>query len=143
MATFDMRLAKRRTLRLEDLRGVAQVVLRDSPEQGWAQACAAELTRARVHAPVAAEADTKLALLGLVAARLGVAVVSSSLGTLGRPGVVFRTLADARSPLVLGALHRPRPSALVQQLLELAVIAGRGTESDLAPRSSRARRQPG
>jgi DNA-binding transcriptional LysR family regulator len=113
-------LAKRRALRLADLRGVTQVVLRDSPEPGWAQACAAELSRGKVVAPVAAEADTKLALLGLVAARLGVAVVSSSLATLGRPGVVFRTVVDARSPLVFGALHRAKPSALVSRLLELA-----------------------
>jgi DNA-binding transcriptional LysR family regulator len=118
-------LAARPRLRLADLRGVAQVVLRDSPEQGWAQACAAELTRANVVAPVAAEADTKLALLGLVAAQLGIAVISSSLATLRRPGVVFRTLTDAKTPLVLGALHRPAPSALVSALLELAVVAGR------------------
>jgi DNA-binding transcriptional LysR family regulator len=123
-------LAKRRALRLADLRGVTQVVLRDSPEQGWAQACAAELTRAGVVAPVAAEADTKLALLGLVAAQLGVAVISSSLATLGRPGVLFRTIQDARTPLVLGALHRPRPSALVDQVLELAATAGRLSDGD-------------
>jgi len=115
-------LAKRRALRLVNLREVTQVVLRDSPEQGWAQACAAELTRAKVVAPVAAEADTKLALLGLVAAQLGVAVVSSSLATLGRPGVVFRAITDAKSPLVFGALHRAKPSALVSRLLELAAL---------------------
>ena len=124
-------LSKRQRLRLAELRGVAQVVLRDSPEQGWAQACAAELTRARIHGPVVAEADTKLALLGLVAAGLGLAVVSSSLATLGRSGVVFRTITDSRTPLVLGALHRPRPSQLVSRLLELATVAGRKSEVDL------------
>ncbi|HEY6728248.1 MAG TPA: LysR substrate-binding domain-containing protein [Polyangiaceae bacterium] len=130
-------LAKRRQLRLADLCGVTQVVLRNSQEQGWAQACAAELARAGVHAPVAAEADTKLALLGLVAAQLGIAVISSSLATLGRPGVVFRTIADVRRPLILGALHRPRPSALVSQLLELAAIAGRDSDAEPLSRHSR------
>jgi DNA-binding transcriptional LysR family regulator len=132
-------LAKRSKLRLADLRGVTQVVLHDSPEQGWAQACAGELARAKVVAPVAAEADTKLALLGLVAAQLGVAVISSSLATLQRPGVVFRTVVDAKTPLVLGALYRPTLSPLVAELLELAVMAGidkTGVRRVRAPRAS-------
>lgn len=135
-------LAQRSRVRLADLSGVPQVVLRDSPEQGWAQACAAELTRAAVTAPVVAEADTKLALLGLVAAELGVAVISSSLATLGRPGVVFRAIADARTPLVLGALHRPRPSALVTQLLGLAEQAGQQCELDAKEPRFRSSRRP-
>lgn len=113
-------LARRARIRLADLRDVAQVGLRDSTEPGWAQACAGELLRARIVGPVVAEADTKLALLGLVAAGLGVAVISSSLATLRRPGVVFRPIADARTPLVLGALHRPAPSPLVTRVLVAA-----------------------
>lgn len=118
-------LARRARVRLADLRDVPQVGLRDSPEPGWAQACAAELLRARVAGPLVAEADTKLALLGLVAAGLGVAVISSSLATLGRPGVVFRPIADARTRLVLGALHRPAPTPLVERLLAAARAAAR------------------
>lgn len=76
-----------------------------------------------VVAPVAADADTKLALLGLVAAGVGVAVVSSSLASLGRPGVAFRAIADARDRLVLGALHRPAPGALVEAMLGISEAA--------------------
>jgi DNA-binding transcriptional LysR family regulator len=133
-------LSKRSKLRLADLRGVTQVVLRDSPEQGWAQACADELTRAKVVAPVAAEADTKLALLGLVAAQLGVAVISSSLATLERPGVVFRAVIDAKTKLALGALYRPTLSPLVSELIELAVTAGQpGEAGDRRARARQAR----
>jgi len=122
-------LAARRTIRLAQLRDEPQVGLRDSTEPGWAQACFAALGRARVRGPVVAEADTKLALLGLVAAGLGVAVISSSLATLGRAGVVYRPLADARTPLVLGALHRPAPSPLVTHVLALARAAAASTRS--------------
>ncbi|HVK77486.1 MAG TPA: LysR substrate-binding domain-containing protein [Kofleriaceae bacterium] len=137
----DHPLARRAAIGLADLRGVAQVGLRDSTEPGWAQACAGELARARVAAPVVAEADTKLALLGLVAAGLGVAVISSSLATLGRPGVVFRPIADSQVPLVLGAVHRPQPSELVRAVLDVAVSASDIGSRSTPARSSRSRRR--
>jgi DNA-binding transcriptional LysR family regulator len=114
------RLATRARVRLADVRDEPQVGLRDSAEPGWAQTCFAELVRGRVTGPVVAEADSKLALLGLVAAGLGVAVISSSLATLRREGVVYRPIADACAPLVLGALHRATSSALVLRVVDLA-----------------------
>jgi DNA-binding transcriptional LysR family regulator len=132
-------LAKRRTLALADLRGVPQVGLRDSEEQGWAQACFAELTRGKVVAPVVASADTKLALLGLVAAGLGIAIVSSSLATLARAGVTYRRIADARTPLILGALHAAEPSELVRVTVALATQAARAIATGRPRPTRRAR----
>lgn len=116
-------LTRKSEVQLADLRGLEMVGLRDSPEPGWAQACAGELLRAGVVARVVAEADTKLALLGLVEAGLGAAVLSSSLAALGRRGVVFRPIAKCRLELVLGALHRPEPSELVRAVLAVATEA--------------------
>ena len=116
-------LARRRRVWMRDIIDEPQVGLRNSAEPGWATACFDELARAGVRGPVVAEADSKLAVLGLVAAGLGVAVLSSSLATLGRDGVTYRPIADAQTPLVLGALHRVGPSELVRRVLDITHAA--------------------
>ncbi|MFO0745189.1 MAG: LysR substrate-binding domain-containing protein [Myxococcota bacterium] len=69
-------------------------------------------------------ADTKLAMLGLVAAGLGVSVVSRSMACLGRHGVVFRPLIGTRTRLELAlatlAAPSPRAATLVALARELA-----------------------
>jgi hypothetical protein len=69
---------------------------------------------------VVQEADTKLALLGLVAAGVGLSPVSSSMRHLGRRGVVFRDLTGLSLKLPLVALARQQPSARAAELLQLA-----------------------
>jgi DNA-binding transcriptional LysR family regulator len=78
---------------------------------------------------VVAEADTKLSLLGLVAAGLGGALVSSSLATLRRPGVAYRPLRRTTRRLELGLVHLPAPAHLLRTLVELSVGACRALPS--------------
>ena len=128
-------LGRQGSLRVGELRGVPMVGLRESTEPEWAALFAAELAEAEVIPQIVAEADTKLSLLGLVAAGLGVALVSSSLATVRRPGVRYRPLRGIRRDLELGFLHRPTPSPLVRAVVAAARQAV-GTGRKRATRAS-------
>lgn len=104
-------------MRLRRLDGEPAVAVRPDVEPAWANACAGALARARVRLDIQQETDTKIALLGLVAAGVGLAIVSESMQRLARDGVVYRPIADLklRVPLValLGASPSPRVKALL------------------------------
>ncbi|AKV01891.1 LysR family transcriptional regulator YnfL [Labilithrix luteola] len=112
-------LARRAKLRLRDLETLEMVGVRPTIEPGWAKACEVALANAGVFPKILQEADTKLALLGLVAAGLGAAVVSSSLATLARTGVVFRPIQGDKTRLALGMLSRKTNGPLVKQFMRV------------------------
>jgi len=110
-------LASRARLRLRDLDGCECVAVRPGVEPAWARAAEEALARARVRLDLVQETDTKIAMLGLVAAGVGLALVSGSMRRLARDGVAYREIADldVRVPLV-ALLHEqasPRAAALL------------------------------
>lgn len=110
-------LAARRTVQVAQLAREPFVLVRPELEPAWASACIRALAGAGVHPEVAQETDSKIAMLGLVAAGLGVSIVSESTMRIGREGVVFRPLGRfaLRAPLV--ALHFARLSPRAQAFL--------------------------
>ena len=104
-------LAARATVAPHDLRDVPALAVRRDVEPAWADAAIAALREAGVTPPVVQETDTKVALLGLVAAGMGVALVSESLALVGRRGVVFRSIRGLRLRLPLVLLLPPQPTA--------------------------------
>lgn len=112
-------LCVKKQLRSRDLARRAVVAVRPDVEPAWANACTAALRRARVELDVVEETDTKLAMLGLVAAGTGLAIVSESMRCLAREGVVFKEIVDLGVEVPLVALHLERPSPRAQMLLAL------------------------
>lgn len=110
-------LGRRKRLELRDLEGRDFVLVRPEVEPVWADACAAALRQKRVHYNVVQETDTKLAMLGLVAANLGVSLVSESMQRLRRAGVRFLPLAGLSLRLPLVALTTLEPSLRARELL--------------------------
>ena len=110
-------LAGQERVRLRELDGEACVAVRPSVEPVWATAFGDAAARARVRLDVVQETDTKIAMLGLVAAGIGLAIVSESMRRLAREGVVYREISglDVRVPLVgiVGAKPSPRAAALL------------------------------
>lgn len=96
-------LATRSSVSCAALDGAAAVGVRPDIEPSWAGAAYEALGNAGVTLRLVQEADTKIALLGLVAAGMGLSVVSESMAALGRDGVVFRPLRDVpvRLPLAI------------------------------------------
>jgi DNA-binding transcriptional LysR family regulator len=115
------RFAQRERLRVRDLEGEPFVLVRPDVEPAWAEACNAELRRAGIQPSIAQETDSKLAMLGLVAAGLGISLVSASMQRLGRAGVRFVPLADFRLRLPLVSLILPTASARARAFLELTL----------------------
>jgi DNA-binding transcriptional LysR family regulator len=99
------RLARLRQVRLAQLKVEEFVGVDSSIEPGWALACERTLTEAGVMARVTQRADSKLALLGLVAAGLGICVLGSSHAQFRRAGIIFKPVR-ASLLLDLGLLHR-------------------------------------
>ena len=95
------------------------MVLRDI-EPGWADAAAAALRRVGVQPHVVQQTDSKIALLGLVAAAVGVSVGSQSMARLGRVGVVVRPLDGLSLRLKLSMLTRLAPSPRAVTFAEVA-----------------------
>ncbi|HVJ93907.1 MAG TPA: LysR substrate-binding domain-containing protein [Labilithrix sp.] len=121
----DHPLAGKSHVRLCDLQPHPFVQVRPDIEPAWASACTAALLRARFRPEITQETDTKIALLGLVAAGMGVSIVSESMTRLGRDGVAFRPIddLDVRVPLVV--LSSLRSSFRVDEFLRLAGRRGR------------------
>jgi len=102
----DHPLARRASLSPADLNGAKAVVARASIEPGWANQATAALAREGAVLDVTQEADTKLAVLSLVAAGLGLSVLAASTERIGRAGVVWRPLR-LKTRLRLALLRRP------------------------------------
>jgi DNA-binding transcriptional LysR family regulator len=103
-------LAARARVPVRELPGHPCVAVRREIEPAWADAAIDALREAGVILAPVQETDTKVALLGLVAAGMGFALVSESLALLGRRGVVFRPLGGLRLRLPLQLLMPSHPS---------------------------------
>lgn len=112
-------LAKKARLTPADLDGQAYVGVRPDVEPAWAEASFRALAAAGAVPRLVQETDTKLALIGLIAAGLGLSVVSESMAVLERRGVVFRPLAGLELRLRLSALAPPSPTPRAAAFLQL------------------------
>jgi len=113
-------LARRKVVSAAALDGQPYVGVRPDVEPGWALAATRALHAAGVRVEIAQETDTKVAMLGLIAAGVGLSVVSESMRELGRRGVVFRPLRGIDLRLVLAALTPREPTPRAQAFLTLA-----------------------
>jgi DNA-binding transcriptional LysR family regulator len=113
-------LASRPRLKLRHLDGAAFVSVRPDIEPAWAEACTRAFERAQIAVNVVQETDSKIAMLGLVAAGLGVAVLSQSMRRFARDGVIYRDVTDLTLRVPLVALLRPDPSIRALQLVSAA-----------------------
>ncbi|MCA9629795.1 MAG: LysR family transcriptional regulator [Myxococcales bacterium] len=118
-------LAARRKIPVRALRGQPAILARADIEPAWANAASEALGRAGVSLTPVQETDSKLALISLVAAGLGLSIVSRSTAKLRRRGVVFRELSglDLQVPLTL--LSLPERSPRASRGSELALELGR------------------
>jgi DNA-binding transcriptional LysR family regulator len=112
-------LARRERVRVRDLEREPFVLVRPDLEPAWAEACSAALHRAGIQPSIAQETDSKIAMLGLVAANLGISLVSASMQRLGRAGVRFLPLADFKVRLPLVSLTLPTASPRARKFLRL------------------------
>ncbi|AKF09936.1 LysR family transcriptional regulator [Sandaracinus amylolyticus] len=112
------RLAKKTRVDVSELKGEPFVIVRPDVEPAWAGAVARALAKHGVGGDVVQETDTKIAMLGLVAAGVGVSVVSSSMRVLERRGVVMRPVAGVGVRLRIGVVSRPDRSARAQAFLD-------------------------
>jgi DNA-binding transcriptional LysR family regulator len=114
-------LACRKVLRAADLEGQPYLGVRPDVEPGWALGATRALHAAGVQLQIVQETDTKVAMLGLIAAGVGLSVVSESMRELGRRGVAFRPLRGIDLRLVLAALTPRDPTPRARAFLTLAV----------------------
>jgi DNA-binding transcriptional LysR family regulator len=112
-------LATRRSLKPADLDGAAYVGVKPEIEPAWAEAALRALKLAGCAPQLVQETDTKISLVGLVAAGLGLSVVSESMAALERRGVVYRPLQGLRLELTLAALTPSEPSPRAAAFLAL------------------------
>src|SRR3569623_289650 len=113
-------LARRSYLRPSDLDGQPCVGVRPDIEPGWALAARRAIHATGARLDVVQETDTKIAMLGLIAARVGIAVVGESLRALGRQGVVYRPLRGIALRVVLAALTPRQPAPRARAFLTIA-----------------------
>jgi DNA-binding transcriptional LysR family regulator len=113
-------LATRRSVKARDLDGQAYVGVRPDIEPAWAEAALRALKLAGAVPRLVQETDTKVSLIGLVAAGLGLSVVSESMAELERKGVVFRPLSGLSLELTLSVLTPPNPSPRAAAFLTLS-----------------------
>jgi DNA-binding transcriptional LysR family regulator len=113
-------LARRSFVRVSELDGEPYVGVRPDVEPGWALAALRSVHAAGVRLDVVQETDTKIAMLGLVAARVGFSIVGESMRALGRQGVVYRPLRGVDLRLVLAALAPREPTPRAKNFLALA-----------------------
>jgi DNA-binding transcriptional LysR family regulator len=99
------RLARRRRLRLGDLRSEAFVLLsrRDAP--GLHQSLAAAMAEID-GAPVGQDVAEMQTVIGLVAAGVGISLVPASVGALDRPDVTYRPLIGSAATVELALAWR-------------------------------------
>ena len=114
------RLAGRKVLGPADLRREAFVGVDPTTEPAWSAEFRRGLRAAGLAPHFVQMADSKLAMLGLVAAGLGVALVSRSMAVLERRGVVFKPVRGIRARLELGLLVPARPTTRAARFVEFA-----------------------
>jgi len=119
------RLTRSARIELRHLRVEPCVALQRAVEPAWADAVTLALSRVDVELPIVQRTDSSVALLGLVAAGVGLCVVSESTACLRRTGVVFRPLHGLDTRLRLSLLTRRVPSARAKALVELAKLLHR------------------
>jgi DNA-binding transcriptional LysR family regulator len=112
-------LARRAQIAVASLRGQPFIGVDRSLEPAWADAIARALNKAGVEPEIVQQTDSKLAMLGLVASGLGLAVVSASMARLARAGVRFRPLRGLSLTLPLAVLHARAPSARARRFLSV------------------------
>ena len=113
-------LARGTRVPVRDLPDHPMVAVRRDIEPAWADAAVGALRAAGVVLEPVQETDTKVALLGLVAAGMGIALVSESLALVGRRGVVFRPIGGLRLALPLMLLAPPHPTPAAAAFADLA-----------------------
>jgi DNA-binding transcriptional LysR family regulator len=113
------RFARRKSVPASLLRGEPFVLVDREVEPGWAYGCDAALKNAGIAVRIVQETDSKIALLGLIAAGMGVSVASASIGALGRAGVALRPLTGLRFQFRLGVLAPPNLSPRAERFLSL------------------------
>ncbi len=123
-------LARRKSVPVALLDDQPFILVDRDAEPGWAYACDAALREAGVNVRIVQEADTKIALLGLVAAGMGISVASASLAALGREGVVFRPLTGLALRFRLGVLMRRELSPRAERFWSLAKAKKYRTHSE-------------
>jgi DNA-binding transcriptional LysR family regulator len=111
-------LARKSSVTVKELAGEPVVLVSRDLEPGWADASLRALEAAGVQPRVVQETDSKIGLLGLVAAGLGLALVSESMATWRRTGVRYRELRGLPLRLTLSVLSTTRPSPRAQAFLE-------------------------
>jgi DNA-binding transcriptional LysR family regulator len=113
-------LARRKVVGVAELDAQPYVGVRPDVEPGWALGATRALHAAGIRLDIVQETDTKVAMLGLIAAGVGLSVVSESMRELGRRGVVFRPLRGISLRLVLAALAPREPTPRARVFLALA-----------------------
>jgi DNA-binding transcriptional LysR family regulator len=126
-------LAQRSELSVADLQGQPFVMVDPSVEPGWADACDQATRRAGLHPELVQQTDTKVALMGLIAAGVGISIGARCNRLLAHPGVVFRPLVDVALRLEMGLLSSPAPSPRARALLELAAKFVQAPERETLP----------
>jgi DNA-binding transcriptional LysR family regulator len=116
-------LARKKSVSVSELRDEPFVLVDPDVEPGWGQACAQALASAGVAPRIVQHTDTKIALLGLVAANMGLSVASASLSCLGRKGVEFRPLTGLSLRLRFGMLRLPQFSPKAERFWTMARAA--------------------
>jgi DNA-binding transcriptional LysR family regulator len=120
-------LARRARVPVRALDALPMVLVDPAVEPGWARPAQQALLEARIAPRFVQQTDGKIAQLGLVAAGVGAALVSESVGRLRREGVVLRPVDGLHVRLRLEMLssRAPSPRAAAWRALALASMAGR------------------
>lgn len=122
-------LARRPAIAPRELLGHAAVVANPAIEPGWANRATAALAAAGVVLRVVQEADSKLAVLSLVASGLGFSVLAASTAKLGRAGVVFRPLQLKTHLRLSLLLRREETNPALEPFVAIAIAACRRGKS--------------
>jgi DNA-binding transcriptional LysR family regulator len=113
-------LARKSKVSVQALAEQPIVLVKRDVEPIWADASRQAIEQTGHRLDVVQQADTKLALLGLIAAGVGVSPVSASMRHVGRRGVVFRELTGLGLSLPLVALTTSSSTPRATELVRLA-----------------------
>ncbi|MFM0200024.1 LysR family transcriptional regulator [Paraburkholderia fungorum] len=116
------RLAKARSIKLEDLRDEPFIAYPRQAGVAVSEKIVALCAKRGFEPQVVQEAQQASTLIGLTATGLGIALVPSTLQTIAVPGVVFRHLDETDTITTLYIAHRYRDAnARAMQFVELAL----------------------
>lgn len=131
-------LASRNRLDLADLRN--ERFVRVSPERGraYCELVTRSCEETGFNPEVTHEADDVIAVLGFVAAGLGVSILPESLRNVRADGIAFRPLHHGPSVEIGLAYRRDESSRILLSFLEVAREIGRQTRLALMPKAANA-----